>query len=88
MQIGILVISNVNCDLLTLEKSLDNEYASPLPSGKSLPINFNTWNHSNQATGNDKRFSAHITRAVTRLKNIFITLHKPGGVAYEQANDF
>ena len=37
---------------------------------------------------NDKNFSVHITRAVTRLKSIFITLHKPDGVAYKQANDF
>ena len=35
-----------------------------------------------------KNFSAHITRAVTRLKSIFITLHKPDGVAYKQVNDF
>ena len=76
------------CDLLTLGNSLDNEYASHLLSGKSLPINFNTWNHTNQSIGNDKNFSAHITRAVIRLKSIFITLHKPDGVAYKQANDF
>ena len=75
------------CDLLTLDSSLDNEYASHLLSGKPLPINFNTWNHTNQSTGN-ANFSAHITRAVTRLKNIFITLHKPDGVAHKQANDF
>ena len=74
------------CDLLILDNSLDNEYASLLPR-KSLPINFYTWNHTNQSTGNDKNFSAHITRAVTRLKSIFITLHKPDGVAYKQAND-
>ena len=30
---------------------------------------------------------AHITRAVTRLKNICITFHKPDGVAYKEAND-
>ena len=59
-----------------------------LLSGKSLPINFNTWNHTNQSTGLDKNFSAQITRAVTRLKGIFITLHEPDGVAYKQANDF
>ena len=76
------------CDLLTLDNPLDNEYASHFLSGKSLPISFNTWNRTNQSTGNDKDFSAHITRAVTRLKNIFITLHKPDGVAYKQANDF
>ena len=58
------------CDLLTLGNSLDNEYASHLLAGKNLPINFNTWNHTNQSTGLDKDFSAHITRAMTRLKSI------------------
>ena len=75
------------CDLLELDSSLSNEYAGHLLSGKSLPINSNTWNLTNQSTGLDKNFSAHITRAVTRLKDIFITLHRPGGVAYKQAND-
>ena len=59
------------CDLLELDSSLSNEYASHLLSGKSLPINFNTWNHTNQSTGNDNNFSAHISRAVTRLTSIF-----------------
>ena len=76
------------CDLLTLGNSLDNEYTSHLIAGRSLPINFNTWNHTNQSTGVDKNFSAHITLAVTLLKNIFITPHKPDGVAYKQANYF
>ena len=75
------------CDLLELDSSLSNEYASHLLSGKTLPINSNTWNHTNQSTGLDKDFSVHITRAVTRLKGIFITLHESGGVAYKQAND-
>ena len=42
------------CDLLTLDNSLGNEYASHLLCRKTLPINFNTWNHTNQSTGNDK----------------------------------
>ena len=74
--------------LLELDSSLSSEYASHLLSGKSLPINFNTWNHTNQSTGLDKNFSAHITRAVTRLKRIFITSHKPDNVTYKQVNDF
>ena len=76
------------CDLLTRDNPLDNEYASYLLSGKSFPINFNTWNHTNQSAGLDESLSAHITRAVTRLKSIFITPHKPDGVAYQQANYF
>ena len=76
------------CDLLTLGNPLDNEYASHLLFGKSLPINFSTWNHTKQPIGNEQSLSAHITRAVTRLKSIFITPHKPDGVAYKQADGF
>jgi hypothetical protein len=76
------------CDLLTLDNSLENEYASHLLSGKSLPINFSTWNHTNQSTGNDKNFSAHINRALTRLKSVFITLHSTDGEWYKQTNQF
>ena len=46
----------INCDLLTLDNSLENEYASHLLSSKTLPINFSTWNHTNQSTGNAKEF--------------------------------
>ena len=76
------------CDLLALDTSLDNEYASLFLSGKSFPISFNIWNHTNQSTGLDKNFSAHIAHAVVPLKSIFLTLHKPDVVAYKQANDF
>jgi hypothetical protein len=82
----------VKCDLLTLDNSLDNEYASHLLSGKTLPINFSTWNHTNQSTGNDPNFSAHITRALTRLKSVFITLQDQAGGAelsfYKIVNTF
>ena len=44
------------CDLLTLDNTLDNEYASHLLSGKTLPINFATWSPTNQSTGADKQF--------------------------------
>ena len=76
------------CDLLELDSSLSNGYASHLLSGKNIPINSNTWNHTNQSTGLDKNLSAHITRAVTRLKSIFVTLYKPGNVTHKQVNDF
>ena len=76
------------CDLLTLDNSLANEYDSHLLSGKTLPINFDTWNHTNQSTGNDNNFSAHINRALTRLKSVFITLHRTNGAWYKQANHF
>ena len=54
---GSWTISDIQCkcDLLTLGHSLDNEYASHLLSGKPLPINFATWSHTHQSTGNDKK---------------------------------
>ena len=39
------------CGLLELDSLLSNEYAGHLLSGKSLPISFNIWNHTNQSTG-------------------------------------
>ena len=80
--------AQVKCDLLTLDNSLENEYASHLLSGKTLPINFSTWNHTNQSTGNDNNFSANINRALTRLKPVFITLHNTDTAWYKQANNF
>ena len=81
-------VTDIQCklDLLTLDHSLENEYASHLLSGKSLPINFSTWNHTNQSTGNDKNFSAHISRSLTRLKSIFITLQTPNANAEHSHN--
>ena len=76
------------CDLLTPGNTLDNEYASHLLAGKPLPINFATWSHTNQSTGNDKNFSANIHRALSRLKSIFVTLNIAESVAYNEANDF
>ena len=69
-------ISDIQCkiDLLTLDSSLQNAYASHLLSSKSLPINFSSYNHSSQSTNGDKDFSAHIHRALTRLKSVYITL--------------
>ena len=33
----------VKCDMCTLDNALDNSYAQHLLSGKSLPINYDTW---------------------------------------------
>ena len=83
-------VSDIQCklDLLELDSALSNEYTSHLLSGKSLPINFSTWNHTNQSTGGDNNFSAHINRALTRLKPVFITLHGVDGGRYKQASQF
>ena len=83
-------ITDIQCkaDLLTLDNSLQNEFASHLLQGRSLPINFSTWNHTNQATNGDKDFSAHISRALTRLKTVCITLHKTDTATYKECNSF
>ena len=68
-------------DLLTPDSSLQNEYASHWLSGKSLPISFSSFSHTNQSTNGDKDFSAHIHRALTRLKSVLITLYREGATA-------
>ena len=82
-------ISNIQCicDPLTLDNTLDNEYASDLLPGKSLPINLATWSHTNQSTGKDKNFSANIHRAPSRLKSIIVTRKTAESVAYKEANN-
>ena len=76
------------CDLLILDNSLDNEYASHLLPGKSLPINFASWSHTNQSIGHDKNFSANIHRALSHLKSIFVTLNHADAMQYKEANHF
>ena len=76
------------CDYLTLDNTLGNEYASHLLSGKSLPINFATWSHTNQSTGNDTNFCANIHRALSRLKSVCVILNTAESVAYKEANNF
>ena len=67
------IISDIQCktDLLTRDSSLQNEYASHLLSGKSLPISFSSFNHTKPSTNGGKDFSAHIHRALTRLKSVY-----------------
>ena len=65
----------VKVDMCTLDNALDNSYAQHLLSGKALPINYNTWVSQFQAiAGSDVQLN--VTRALTRLKSVFITLNK------------
>ena len=68
------LISQVQCkcDLVTLDNGLDNEYAQHLLSGKSLPINYDTYISQMQTMGG-VNFACNITRSLTRLKSVFIT---------------
>ena len=71
----------VKVDLITLDNALQNTYDSHLLSGNAYPINYNTYINSVQsvigagANGQDK-INLSISRAITRLKSVFITLDR------------
>ena len=71
----------VKCDVVTLDNQLDNSYAEHLLSGKALPINYQTYVSQKQSilSGNNgsQKVRLNVTRALTRLKNVLITLDKP-----------
>ena len=62
----------LKCDLCTLDNALDNEYAQHLLEGKALPINYNTYVSQNQAISGTN-ISINVSRALSRLKTIFIS---------------
>ena len=66
----------LKCDLCTLDNELENSYAKHLLSGQALPINYGTYISQSQVVP-DMQFSVHVSRAVTRLKSIFMTLLGP-----------
>ena len=63
----------VKCDIVTLDNTLQNNYDSHLLSGKTLPINYNTYITQSQVVSG-KDVSVNMSRAITRLKSIFVTL--------------
>ena len=68
----------VKVDVCTLDNALDNSYAQHLLSGKSLPISYNTFVSQIQSiTGQDAPL-INVSRALTRLKSVFVSLHKDG----------
>lgn len=70
-------IENVEakCDMLTLDNALDNSFAEHLLGGGSLPINYNTF-ISQMQTVSGSKLGVNVSRAITRLKSIFVTLQK------------
>jgi len=87
-------IENVQlkCDICNLDNSLQNNYDAHLLSGKSLPINFNTYITQSQAiSGTDVGVS--LNRAITRLKSIFVTFYNSTNtnsfhLLHKEFNDF
>ena len=65
------------CDLVTLDSALQNSYAEHVLSGKALPINYGSYITQFQ-TITSADFAVSVTRAVSRLKSVFITFdHTP-----------
>ena len=69
-------IENVQlkCDLVTLDSALQNSYAEHVLSGKALPINYSTFVTQYQSIANGLPITTSLTRAVSRLKSVFISL--------------
>ena len=73
----------VKCNACTLDNALDNSYAEHLLSGKNLPVDYNTYISQMQfilsGSSGQKAPKINITRALSRLKSVFVTLDKPLG---------
>ena len=79
-------IENVQlkCDLVTLDNGLENSYSEHLLSGKTLPINYNTYIAQSQVM-NGNNTSINVSRALSRLKSVFVTMQ--GNATDFDAND-
>jgi hypothetical protein len=66
----------VKVDVCTLDNALDNSYAQHLLSGKSLPISYNTFVSQFQSANSTDKNLINVSRALTRLKSVFVTLQK------------
>ncbi len=69
------VLSDVQlkADLCTLDNALENSYVKHLFEGKALPINYGTYICQSQII-TDASFNVNVSRAVTRLKSIFLSM--------------
>jgi hypothetical protein len=59
-----------------LDNALDNSYAQHLLQGKSLPITYNTFISQIQTIAGQDNPLVTVSRAITRLKSVFVTLNK------------
>jgi hypothetical protein len=85
----------VKCDVCTLDNALDNSYAQNLLQGKSLPITYNTFVSQMQTISGQDAPLINVSRALTRLKSVFVTLNKdlttcprPNLIGRKNWNDF
>ena len=75
----------VKTDICVLDNALDNSYAQHLLSGKSLPISYNTFVSQMQTLTGQNTPLINVSRALTRLKSVFVTLGKDFAVGNRPA---
>ena len=64
----------VKCDVCRMDNQLENEFAQRFLSGQSISINFSSY-VVQQQTMSGQNPSVNITRALSRLKSVFMTLN-------------
>lgn len=72
------------CDVVTLDSALQNSYAEHVLSGKALPINYGTY-ISQYQTVTSGDFAVNVTRAVSRLKSVFVNFDGDHRTANKEA---
>ena len=81
-------LSNIklNCDMLTIDPALDEEYAKTLREGAGLKLHFKTWNVGQQflPASNGGNVDISIQKAYTRLANVFCLFSKEFDAAEKQ----
>ena len=66
----------LKCDVVSIDNTLQNNYDQHLLNGGKLPISYNTYISQNQAVDSTD-ISVNVTRAVSRLKSVFVSFYKP-----------
>ena len=77
----------VKVDVCTLDNALDNSYYTHLNEGKSLPLHYNTFISQMQTIAGQDAPLVTVSRAITRLKSVFVTLVKDYNNADRNALD-
>ena len=63
----------IKCDICKMDNQLENEFAQRFLSGQTIPINYSTF-ITNLQVLQGQTPSVNITRALSRLKSVFLTL--------------
>jgi len=66
----------VKCDVCTLDNALENSYEAHLLGAGTLPINYNTYINQTQNITGQTDLVINVSRAISRLKSIFINFSK------------